>query len=59
MVNLTRKKALSYDAIQNLNNDLGEDAWNFRGGFYTDGTETTPWCRHVWLGTTKIRKVKK
>lgn len=58
LVELTRKKALSYEAILAIQNDFGEDAWAFRGGFYNNGAETTPWCRHVWKAVTKIRRKK-
>jgi hypothetical protein len=58
MVNLTRSKALSYEAINRINNEFGENAWDFRGGFYNDGDQTTPWCRHIWAGVTKIRRKK-
>lgn len=56
MVSLTRTRAISFEQIQNLENDLGESVWDFKGGFYNDGTETTPWCRHVWKAVTKIRR---
>lgn len=56
MVQLTKKKALSYEAINRINNEFGENALDYRGGFYNDGTETTPWCRHVWSAVTKIRR---
>jgi len=59
MVQLTRRKALSYEAINRLNNEFGENAWDYRGGFYNNGEETTPWCRHVWGAVTKIRRRKK
>jgi hypothetical protein len=58
MVNLTRSKALSYDAIVQLNNEFGENAWYFRGGWYNNGEETTQWCRHAWKAVTKIRRKK-
>jgi len=51
------KKALSFEAIERMTNEFGENAWDYRGGFYTEkGTNnTTPYCRHLWVGTTKIR----
>ena len=48
-------KALLFKAIDKLNNEFGMNAWDFRGGFYNDGKETTPWCRHIWRGTTKVK----
>lgn len=59
MVQMTKNKALSFEAIDKLTNEFGENAFDFRGGWYNDGTHTTPWCRHIWLAHTKIRKVKK
>jgi predicted transcriptional regulator len=34
------------------------DPWAYRGGFYTNPNtnETTPWCRHRWVGVTKVRR---
>ena len=60
LVNLTKRKALTYEAINTLQNEFGENVWDFRGGFYTKkGTnDTTPWCRHVWSAVTKIRRKK-
>lgn len=60
MVNLTRNKALTYEAIDKLSNDFGMNAWEFKGGFtgVKGSTEVKPWCNHVWQGETKIRKVK-
>ena len=37
-----KAKRLTYNEIEDYTNEFGEDAWNFRGGFYNDGTETTP-----------------
>lgn len=54
-----KAKRLTYNEIENYTNEFGEDAWNFRGGFYNDGTETTPWCRHIWVGETRIKRKKK
>jgi len=61
LVERTQSKALSFEAIFSMENDLGENVWDYRGGFYTNPktNETTPWCRHVWSAVTKIRKVKK
>jgi hypothetical protein len=51
-----KKVGLSYEMIDNISNEFGENAWDYRGGWYNDGTETTPWCRHVWQGQTILRK---
>lgn len=59
MVRLTSTKALSFEAIDKMNNDFGENAFDFRGGVTTKpGGEKKDWCNHVWYGKTKIRKVK-
>lgn len=61
MVALTSgKKRLTFEAIDSFTNEFGENAWDFRGGFFTKkGTNnTTPWCRHVWVGETRIKRVK-
>ena len=50
------KTALSFEAINKLKNEFGDNAFDYRGGFYNDGLETTPWCRHVWIGETKIKE---
>jgi hypothetical protein len=56
MVALTATRAITFEAISSLTNELGESAWDFRGGFYNNGTETTTFCRHVWKAVTKIRR---
>lgn len=58
MVSLTRTKALSFEAIQMIENEFGDDAWYFKGGFYNNGKVTTPFCRHTWKAVTKIRRKK-
>lgn len=57
-VAMTRKRAISYDGILKLENEFGDSAWDFRGGFFNDNGEITPWCRHYWEGHVKIRKKK-
>jgi hypothetical protein len=61
MVNLTESDALTYEQIETYTNEFGEDAWNYRGGFYTNPNtgEITPWCRHIWVGETKVKRNKK
>jgi len=48
-------KRLTFEAIDNLNNDFGDNAWDMRGGFW--GKKNT--CRHVWLGETRKKIIKK
>lgn len=53
-------KRWTKDAVDNISNEFGENAWVYRGGFYTnpnDG-ETTPYCRHIWQSITKTRRKK-
>lgn len=53
-------KVWTREALDNLTNDIGEDAWTYRGGFYTNPHtgETTPYCRHIWKSITKSRTKK-
>lgn len=37
-------------------NENGDSAWIYRGGFFNNGKETTPYCRHIWKAITKQRK---
>lgn len=55
------KKALTFEAINSMSNDFGFNAWDYKGGWYTDPVtdETTKWCRHGYKAETKIRKTKK
>lgn len=59
MVNKYSDKAVEYSVIENLNNEFGDNAFEYRGGYYNDGQKTTPWCRHVWLMETRLRKKNK
>ena len=52
-------RRLTYEQIDAFTNEFGESAWDFRGGFYNNGNETTPWCRHIWVGETRIKRKKK
>lgn len=54
------KKAISYEAINMLTNEFGENAWDFKGGFTTQpgGKKVDPWCNHMWKAVTKIRRKK-
>ena len=64
MVALTSgKKRLTFEAINSKSNDMDEEyginnAYDYKGGFYNDGEETTPFCRHVWVAETRIRRKK-
>lgn len=59
MLELTASgKVWTQEAINNLTNELGESAWDYRGGFYhnPDTGETTPYCRHVWSAIVKSKR---
>lgn len=51
-------KRLTFEAINSLENDSEGDntnAWDYRGGFW--GKKNS--CRHVWIGETRVKKIKK
>ena len=50
-------KVWTREALESLTNELGEDAWAYRGGFYTNPNtgETEPYCRHIWKSITRSR----
>jgi len=51
---------LTFEDIDSTENDLGTNAWDYRGGYYTNSNNgiTTPECRHIWVAETRRRKVK-
>jgi hypothetical protein len=51
-------KVWTREALDSLTNTLGDDAWSYRGGFYTNPLtgEITPFCRHVWKSIRKTRR---
>lgn len=55
------KNYLTFEDIDSTENDLGTNAWDYRGGYmYNRETETIdPDCRHIWVAETRRRKVKK
>lgn len=59
LLKLSREgKRWTRDGIESITNEFGEDAWTYRGGFYTNPNtqETTPYCRHIWKAIIKTRK---
>ena len=50
-----------FEDIDNMSNEFGMNAWDFRGGYWTnyETKETTPWCRHIWKAQTIKVKTKK
>lgn len=53
-------KRWTKEGIDNISNQFGDDAWTYRGGFYTNPNtqETTPYCRHIWKSIRKVVKKK-
>lgn len=53
-------KTWTFEAIDKMNNDLGLNVWDFRGGYYNNPStgETEPYCRHIWKAITKIKRSK-
>jgi len=51
---------LTFEDIDSTENDLGTNAWDYRGGYYTNSNNgiTTPECRHIWVAETRRRKAK-
>lgn len=59
MVKQYHNKAISLEKIEGLTNDFGMNAFDYRGGFtMTKSGIIEAVCRHIWYGTTKMRKVK-
>jgi len=57
MMKLSKTKHWKFETIKSMENDLGTNAWDYRGGFYTNPTgETEPFCRHVWKAITKVKQ---
>lgn len=58
MMKLSEKKHWTYNTIKSMSNDLGSNAWDYRGGFYNnpDTKETEPFCRHIWKAITKVKQ---
>lgn len=57
----SQSKFWEFEDIDNMSNEFGMNAWDFRGGYYTNPNtnETTPWCRHIWKAQTIKVKTKK
>jgi DNA-binding Lrp family transcriptional regulator len=53
-------KTWTFEAIDKMNNDLGLNVWDFRGGYYNNPStgEIEPYCRHIWKAITKIKRSK-
>lgn len=51
------RTAIPVEAIEEMTNDFGMNAFDYRGGFYNNGVETTPWCRHAWFAHTVRKRI--
>jgi hypothetical protein len=59
MLALSLTKSWSFETIDNMENDLGTNVWDYRGGYYTNPNGTIdPDCRHLWMAITKRKTIK-
>lgn len=61
MMALSQTKSWRFETLDKMNNDLGTNVWEYRGGYYTNPKtgEIDPDCRHIWLAITKKRTKRK
>jgi hypothetical protein len=55
---LAKKHEYSFEQIDNMNNDLGTNVWDYRGGYYNnpETKQIDAECRHLWMAETRQRK---
>jgi hypothetical protein len=55
---LANKHEYSFEQIDNMNNDLGTNVWDYRGGYYNNPQTGVidAECRHLWMAETRQRK---
>jgi len=62
MLLLSKFRSWTSNQIDDISNAFGDDAWSFRGGWYSepkkDGGKKTKYCRHIWKAITKSRTKK-
>lgn len=60
MMQLSKTKSWTFESLDNMENDLGTNVWDYRGGYYTnpDTGIVDPDCRHLFYAITKRRKKK-
>jgi hypothetical protein len=60
MMELSKTKSWTFEKLDNMENDLGTNVWDYRGGYYTNPItgEIDPDCRHMFNAITKRRKKK-
>lgn len=58
---LSTTKSWTFEKLDSMENDLGTNVWDYRGGYYTnpDTGVVDPDCRHIWNAITKVRNTKK
>lgn len=57
---LSLNKSWTFEKLDAMENDLGTNVWDYRGGYYTnpDTGIVDPDCRHIWNAITKVRNKK-
>ena len=58
MMTLSLTKSWTFERLDAMENDLGTNVWDYRGGYYNnpDTGVIDPDCRHLWYAITKTRK---
>ena len=54
-----KKMGWDFETIDGWNNDFGDSAWDYRGGFTNKGGYIDSTCNHSWYAETRLRKKKK
>lgn len=57
---LSKTKSWTFERLDEMENDLGTNVWDYRGGYYTNPNTGVidPDCRHIWVAITKTRNKK-
>ena len=59
-IGLTNKgMSWEFEAIDNMSNDFGDNAWDYRGGFTNKGGYIDSTCNHSWYAETRVRNKEK
>jgi hypothetical protein len=59
-IGLTNKgMSWEFEAIDNMSNDFGDNAWDYRGGFTNKGGYIDSTCNHSWYAETRSRNKEK
>jgi hypothetical protein len=54
-----KKMGWDFETIDGWNNDFGDSAWDYRGGFTNKGGYIDSTCNHSWYAETRLRKKEK